>query len=67
MVMGSALPMALRWGPDFVTIYNDAYRPILGDKHPWAFGRSAQEVWAEIWDQIGPLHEDILSGRREAA
>jgi hypothetical protein len=30
IVLASAFPMALRWGPDFVVLYNDAYRPILG-------------------------------------
>ena len=38
-------------------LYNDAYRPILGDKHPAALGRPGPEVWAEIWDDIGPMFE----------
>ena len=63
IVMASAFPMALRWGPQFTLIYNDAYRPILGDKHPWAFGRPAREAWAEVWNQILPVHEAILLGK----
>jgi len=62
IVLASAFPMALRWGPDFVLIYNDAYRPILGDKHPWAFGRPVREAWSEVWAQIAPNHEAILRG-----
>ena len=62
LIMASAFPMALRWGPDFVLIYNDAYRPILGEKHPWAFGRSAREAWAEVWPQLEPGHLAILNG-----
>ncbi len=62
LVMASAFPMALRWGPDFVLIYNDAYRPILGDKHPRAFGRSAREAWAEVWPRLEPGHLAILNG-----
>ena len=43
-------------GPGF--FYNDAYRPMtLGAKHPWALGRPASEVWAEIWQDIGPRAE----------
>ncbi|THD63909.1 MAG: PAS domain S-box protein [Phenylobacterium sp.] len=61
IILGSAFPMALRWGPDFVLIYNDAYRPILGDKHPWALGLPAREAWAEVWDQIAPLHDAIVT------
>jgi signal transduction histidine kinase/PAS domain-containing protein/ActR/RegA family two-component response regulator len=60
IILASAFPMALRWGPDFVLVYNDAYRPILGDKHPWALGRPAREAWAEVWDQIEPAHTAIL-------
>ena len=62
IVLASAHPMALRWGPDFVLVYNDAYRSILGDKHPWALGRPIREAWSEVWDQIRPAHEAILSG-----
>ena len=63
MILASAFPMALRWGPDFVLIYNDAYQPILGDKHPWALGRPAREAWAEVWSEIEPAHSAILHGR----
>ena len=63
MVLASAIPMALRWGPEFVLIYNDAYRPILGDKHPWALGRPAREAWAEVWEQIAPAHKAILNAQ----
>ena len=62
MILASAFPMALRWGPDFVLIYNDAYKPILGDKHGWALGKAAREVWREVWDQIAPAHHAIRSG-----
>jgi PAS domain S-box-containing protein len=54
--------MALRWGPEFVLIYNDGYRPILGDKHPWAMGRPAREAWEEVWPLLEPGHAAILQG-----
>ncbi len=63
IVLASAIPMALRWGPQFVLIYNDAYRPILGDKHPWALGRPARETWAEVWEHIAPAHRAILDAQ----
>jgi PAS domain S-box-containing protein len=65
-VQAAAFPMALRWGPQFVLVYNDGYRPILGDKHPWALGRPASEAWAEVWPQIEPAHTAILSGATPA-
>jgi PAS domain S-box-containing protein len=66
IVLASAFPMALRWGPDFILLYNDGYKVILGEKHPWALGRPAQEVWPEVWDQIEPIHNAILNGRQKA-
>src|SRR5689334_18699194 len=42
-------PMAFSWGPDFRMIYNDAYLPIVGKKHPAAFGARIQDICAEIW------------------
>ena len=66
IVLASGFPMALRWGPQFVLIYNDGYRPILGDKHPGALGLPAAEAWAEVWPQIESFHHKILSGESEA-
>jgi PAS domain S-box-containing protein len=66
LMLASGFPMAVRWGPDFVMIYNDGYRPILGDKHPWALGLPFREVWPEVQTQLRPLHEAILSGKRSA-
>jgi two-component sensor histidine kinase len=54
MILESAFPAAIVWGSELTTIYNDAFRPILGDK-PEALGRSFAKVWAEVWDQIAPI------------
>lgn len=59
MVLTTRLPMTLGWGPELVQIYNDAYIPILGAKHPDALGRPVREVYPEIWDQVGPLLEGV--------
>jgi PAS domain S-box-containing protein len=66
LMLASGFPMAVRWGSDFVMIYNDGYRPILGDKHPWALGLPFREVWPEVQTELAPLHESILSGERSA-
>jgi hypothetical protein len=62
LILASGFPMAVRWGPDFVFIYNDGYRPILADKHPSVLGLTFREAWPEVQDQLGPLHQSILSG-----
>lgn len=47
------LPVFVWWGPRLVNIYNDAYAPVLGKRHPDALGKPAAEVWSDIWPQIG--------------
>src|SRR5262249_34611299 len=66
LILGSGSPMAIRWGPELVVIYNDAYRDILGDKHPAALGRPVREVWPEIYGELVSLNEAILRGERDA-
>jgi signal transduction histidine kinase/serine phosphatase RsbU (regulator of sigma subunit)/FixJ family two-component response regulator len=62
MVLASRFPMWMAWGPELTFLYNDAYRQAtLGPKHPWALGRSAREVWSEIWGDIGPRIETVLT------
>lgn len=57
----SRFPVLVVWGPDLVKIYNDAYRPILGsEKHPAALGAPAEQIWGEIWHQIGPLFGQVM-------
>src|ERR1039458_6706806 len=59
VVLGSRFPMLLWWGPDLLQLYNDAYRPILRDKHPASFGAPAAQVWAEVWDVTGPMARSV--------
>jgi signal transduction histidine kinase len=54
--------MLLWWGPRYVQIYNDAYRPVLGDKHPRAMGQPTNECWSEIWNIIGPMIDQPYHG-----
>jgi hypothetical protein len=58
--LGSRFPIVIYWGDALRTFYNDAYAPILAAKHPWALGRPCHEVWAEIWDVIGPQLDGVL-------
>ncbi|MGZ6695474.1 MAG: SpoIIE family protein phosphatase [Solirubrobacteraceae bacterium] len=56
----SRFGMCVFWGPDLITIYNDAYAPMLGAKHPEAMGMPLREIWPEIWDQIGPMLAGVV-------
>ncbi len=61
VVLASGYPMAISWGSDFVLLYNDAYVPSIGAKHPWALGRGIREVYPETWDFIGPMYDSVIS------
>ncbi|MBF6330431.1 SpoIIE family protein phosphatase [Nocardia transvalensis] len=58
----SKFPIVLWIGAaELYQIYNDAYLPILGDKHPEALGKSAGEVWWDIWDSIQPMIAGVIA------
>ena len=61
MLLASGAQIALFWGPEFVVLYNDAYRPVFGGKHPSALGLPGREAWSEIWEeQLGPLLQGVV-------
>ncbi|MBW4701049.1 SpoIIE family protein phosphatase [Micromonospora sp. RL09-050-HVF-A] len=55
----SRFPMIVWWGPELRFLYNDAYGPLLGSKHP-ALGKPGDQVWAEIWHIIGPMLRGVV-------
>jgi hypothetical protein len=61
-LLANRFPMLLWWGPQYVSIYNDAYRPVLGAKHPWALGKPVSECWSEIWHILKPLIDTPFHG-----
>ncbi len=54
LLLTSRFEMWLGWGADVAFLYNDAYRPTLGAKHPRSLAMPTRELWAEIWDDIQP-------------
>ncbi|HWM61689.1 MAG TPA: PAS domain-containing protein, partial [Rhizomicrobium sp.] len=67
IMLASRQPMWVWWGPELINFYNDAYLPIIGDKHPAALGRRAHKVWAEIWDQIQERVAAAMAGESSYA
>ncbi|MDG4838565.1 SpoIIE family protein phosphatase [Micromonospora sp. WMMD967] len=62
ILLSSRFPMWMAWGPELTFFCNAAYRrDTLGRKYPWALGRPANEVWAEIWPDIGPRIDRVLT------
>jgi PAS domain S-box-containing protein len=61
ILLSSRFSMWMAWGPELTFFCNDAYRrDTLASKYPWALGRPASEVWAEIWTDIGPRIDTVL-------
>jgi PAS domain S-box-containing protein len=61
LTLCSPSPARTMWGPDFILIYNDAYRPIPGPRHPAALGKPAKLVYPESWHVVGPLLETAFA------
>jgi signal transduction histidine kinase len=63
IVLSSRNPMFLFWGPELVQLYNDAYRPSLGEagRHPRALGARGRDFWTDIWDTIGPQIDAVMT------
>ncbi len=62
IMLTSRQPIWIGWGPDLTYLYNDPYKTIIGDKHPWALGRPTKDVWREIWKDIGPMLAHAMGG-----
>jgi two-component sensor histidine kinase len=61
--LSSRQPMCVWWGPDLINFHNDGYRPMLGKRAANAVGKSAREIWTDVWDDVTPFIREALSGR----
>ena len=65
MMLGARHPMYIAWGAELLLLYNDGYRQILGAKAldvGAVLGRPFHHVWAEVWDQVGPMLDMTMRG-----
>jgi PAS domain S-box-containing protein len=62
MVIECPFPTSLWCGPTLILIYNDAYRSLLGAKHPGALAQCGADVWAEVWPALEPMFALIRRG-----
>lgn len=60
VALGCAFPQIVVWGPELIQIYNDAYRELIGAKHPAALGQPTREFRPELWPINGPLFDRVL-------
>lgn len=60
VMLDSRYAMWMAWGPQLTFFCNDAYLPTVGLKRDWVLGARSDEVWKEIWPDIGPRIEHVL-------
>ncbi|BAI95435.1 hybrid sensor histidine kinase/response regulator [Sphingobium sp. TA15] len=60
LMLSSQAEIVLFWGPELCALYNEAYAPTIGDKHPRVLGRPAREGWTELWDDLEPLLRSVI-------
>jgi len=61
MMLCASHPILLLCGPDLILLYNDAFRPILSDRHPEALGNRGRAFWTDVWPVVGQQLESVLN------
>jgi len=58
----SQFPTIIHWGwPDLVVLYNDAFIPLTGDKHPTVLGTRLFDSWPELRPTIESMLEGVFT------
>lgn len=55
-------PIFMAWGPELFSFFNDAYRPMLGERLEGAMGRPFAELWSDAWPELEPIVRKALDG-----
>ena len=56
----SRFQLVIYWGRDFIFLYNDAQREVIGSLHPHALGKPGREIMVDMWDTISPMLHRVL-------
>jgi len=66
--LSTRFPIAVYWGPQFILLYNDAWIPLEGNRHPASLGRPASEALLETWEILRPsFHHAFFDGEASSA
>ncbi|GAA2544412.1 hypothetical protein GCM10010435_11190 [Winogradskya consettensis] len=60
-MLASKAPIVIFWGPEYCGLYNDAYIPAMGSKHPDHLGRPGREMWSEAWNVLQALFDGVVT------
>src|SRR5271170_2583283 len=62
LMLSCAFPSLVFWGKELVQLYNDAFVPLLAERHPLGLGQTAEECWWDAWEIVGPNLKRVLDG-----
>ncbi len=54
------VPTLVAWGTELTQIYNDAFIPVLRERHPSALGQSVRTCWSDTWHVVGPIFQSVM-------
>jgi PAS domain S-box-containing protein len=60
LMLACAFPSLVFWGTDLVQLYNDAFIPLLAERHPSGLGQTARECWSDAWQIVGPNLKRVM-------
>src|SRR6201995_4071770 len=61
VMLDSRFAMWMSWGKPGTFFCNDAYLPTVGIRRDWVLGARSSRVCEEIWHDIGPRIEHVLT------
>ncbi len=61
LMLSCAFPSLVFWGKELVQLYNDAFIPLLAERHPSSLGQTAQECWSDAWHIVGPNLDRVMN------
>jgi PAS domain S-box-containing protein len=61
LMLSCAFPSLVFWGKELVQLYNDAFIPLLAERHPSGLGQTAQECWWDAWQIVGPNLKRVMN------
>ena len=63
LMLACAFPSLVFWGDELVQFYNDAFIPLLAERHPSGLGLRAEDCWSDAWQIVGPNLARVKDGR----
>jgi PAS domain S-box-containing protein len=62
LMLACAFPSLVFWGAELVQLYNDAFIPLLAERHPSGLGQRAADCWWDAWQIVGPNLDRVMNG-----